>query len=638
MKTVILRQAARLLALYLLVSISSCKRDSPEDNKLILTSFTPEQGSEGGAVVLTGVNFSSAGEKNIVRFNGLQATVTEAASDGSTITVVVPENAATGKITIKVDEQEVVSGKDFTVNPLAPVITSFTPASGEAGTVATITGNHFKAPVKVYFGDVEATVVSLINKTTIEATIPANATTGKIKVICNGTEGIGNSDFYAAPVVGEISPAKASAESVIDIPGKNFDPVLGNNIVYFGEIAGEIASATPTLLRVRVPENATNGKLRVSVRGLSTQTPNDFTLITSISDFHPRHGAPGTTVMIIGRSFGSNPIVDIGGYPCPVVEKQIDYITVTIPDVQRLSGALLSQGKLAVKGIGEKVSTASDFEVTNIWKKICNRHSFSYAEGVSFIANNRIYLLSGRYSTEVVEFNPETARWAIINTMPSDISGGLLGVLMAKNNKAYLGNVLSGNPTAAWYEFNPAVSGAGAWKRMPDFPNGRSRYGGFGLNLSGKLYAGLGHSNTNVYELDPGADNGNGQWSAGSNLNLSVFYLSQFVIDGIGYVGCGYANGTYYSAFYKVDPNVTPVRLIPIAPFPYAVDKAPAYSLNGKGYVIHNSQAYSYNPANNTWTNPGFSVPIVASFAQVLNNKAYIISHEGEVCEYIPNR
>lgn len=638
MKTVILRQAAYLLASCLLISLGSCKRDAPGDKTPVISSFTPEQGSEGGTVVLTGIHFSPSKEKNIVSFNGVQATVTEAGANGNSITVLVPEDAATGRITVKVDDKEVVSPRDFIVNPLAPVVTSFTPGVGDAGAVVTITGNHFKAPVKVFFVDVEATVVNLISKTTIEATVPANATTGKIKVISNNIEGFGNTDFYAAPIVGEISPANTSAEKVIEIPGKNFDPVPENNKVFFGEIQGEIAMVTPTLLRVRVPENAENGKLRVIVRGLVTETPNSFTLSTSIEDFNPKHGAPGSTVMITGRSFGSNPIVKIGGYSCTVVDQQIDYIAVTIPNVQQLSGAQLSQAKLVVEGLGSEVSTATDFEVTNIWKKICGRYNFSFSEGASFAANGRIYLLSGRYSTAVNEFNPVSKVWSTVSTVPAEFSNGVLGVVMVKNNKAYLGNLLANPATAAWYEYNPAVLGAGGWKKMADFPGGASRYGGFGLNLDGKLFVGLGHSNQNLYEFDPAANNGNGHWSAGVGLNMTVFYQSQFVINGVGYVGGGYANGSYFSAFYKLEPSVTPARLTRIASFPYTIDKAPAFTLNDKGYVIYHGEAYVYDPAQNTWTNAGFRLPIVASFAQVLNNKAYIISHDGEVCEYIPNR
>ncbi|HEV3289243.1 MAG TPA: IPT/TIG domain-containing protein, partial [Streptosporangiaceae bacterium] len=64
---------------------------------------------------------------------------------------------------------------------VTPGISSFTPASGAAGTTVTITGQNLSGATKVAFNATVATVVSDI-ATKIVTTVPAGATTGHISV------------------------------------------------------------------------------------------------------------------------------------------------------------------------------------------------------------------------------------------------------------------------------------------------------------------------------------------------------------------------------------------------------------------------------------------------------------------------
>lgn len=69
-----------------------------------------------------------------------------------------------------------------------PIIQSFTPTSGPAGTQVTITGNQFGANTgdnKVYFGTLAATVVTA-SPLSLTVTVPAGAITQPITVIANG--------------------------------------------------------------------------------------------------------------------------------------------------------------------------------------------------------------------------------------------------------------------------------------------------------------------------------------------------------------------------------------------------------------------------------------------------------------------
>lgn len=105
-----------------------------------ISSINPTSGLVGSSVVITGTNFSPLLANNTVRFNGVQATVTNASS--TSLTVTVPPGATTGFITVTVGGLNGNSGSNFTV--ILPNITALEyffnndPGPGN-GTAITIT-------------------------------------------------------------------------------------------------------------------------------------------------------------------------------------------------------------------------------------------------------------------------------------------------------------------------------------------------------------------------------------------------------------------------------------------------------------------------------------------------------------------
>ena len=69
----------------------------------------------------------------------------------------------------------------------APTITSFTPTSGKVGTSVTITGTNLTGVTSVKFNGITATFTPS-TATTVTATVPAGATTGKITVTTPGCD------------------------------------------------------------------------------------------------------------------------------------------------------------------------------------------------------------------------------------------------------------------------------------------------------------------------------------------------------------------------------------------------------------------------------------------------------------------
>lgn len=87
--------------------------------------------------------------------------------------------------------------------PPAPTITDFTPTSGEAGAVVTISGTNFAGASAVTFNGVPAGQFAVVSGTSISATVPPEATTGRIRVATPGGTATSESDFtVVAPPTG----------------------------------------------------------------------------------------------------------------------------------------------------------------------------------------------------------------------------------------------------------------------------------------------------------------------------------------------------------------------------------------------------------------------------------------------------
>jgi hypothetical protein len=98
------------------------------------------------------------------------------------MTAAVPSSGTTGTVTVTTPGGTLKSKQTYKV---VPVISSFTPTSGPVGTQVTITGSGLTGASKVTFGGVSATF-TVNSGTTITATVPSGAVTGKIKVTTKG--------------------------------------------------------------------------------------------------------------------------------------------------------------------------------------------------------------------------------------------------------------------------------------------------------------------------------------------------------------------------------------------------------------------------------------------------------------------
>ena len=156
-----------------------------------VTGFTPAAAAVGATVTINGNAFGGA---TSVLFNGvgaLPATVL-----ASKITVPVPADASTGKLTVVTGAG---SGQSAATFKVLPKLTSFSPGSGIVGTSVTITGSGFTDVTAVKFNGHAASTWTRDSSTQVTAMVPLGATTGKISVTTAGGTTTSATSFTVVP-------------------------------------------------------------------------------------------------------------------------------------------------------------------------------------------------------------------------------------------------------------------------------------------------------------------------------------------------------------------------------------------------------------------------------------------------------
>ncbi len=147
----------------------------------------------------------------------------------------------------------------------APVVSSFTPVTGNTGTVVTITGSYFSNVQAVSFGGIPANSFTVVSLTTITATVGAGANGAVAVTTPAGTGLLTGFITVPPPVISSFSPASGPVGSVITIYGNNFSTTPSQNIVYIGRIKATVNSASGTQLSVTVPAAGSYHPISVTV-------------------------------------------------------------------------------------------------------------------------------------------------------------------------------------------------------------------------------------------------------------------------------------------------------------------------------------------------------------------------------------
>jgi uncharacterized repeat protein (TIGR03803 family) len=151
----------------------------------------PTSGKVGSSVGIFGQGFTGT---TAVSFNGVNATAFTVTN--TYITATVPSGAKTGTVTVVRPSGNLNSNQQFKVTP---TISSIAPTSGPIGTVVTITGTGLTQTTKVTFGGVKAITFTVNSDSTVSATVPSGAITGKVVITTPGGTATSSGTFTVTP-------------------------------------------------------------------------------------------------------------------------------------------------------------------------------------------------------------------------------------------------------------------------------------------------------------------------------------------------------------------------------------------------------------------------------------------------------
>jgi photosystem II stability/assembly factor-like uncharacterized protein len=156
----------------------------------------------------------------------------------------------------------------YYVVPNLPIINTFYPQTGSAGTFISILGSGFSGVNQVKFGGVIASSFNVISDTKITATVATGAS-GTISVTTiNGTFSKPGFTYYLPyttppPKVNSITPQSGSVGTAVIITGNNFNSNPINNEVFFGATKASVTTATNTQINCIVPIGASFEEISV---------------------------------------------------------------------------------------------------------------------------------------------------------------------------------------------------------------------------------------------------------------------------------------------------------------------------------------------------------------------------------------
>ncbi len=285
--------------------------------------FDPDHGTANLQISIMGTHLATVTN---VLFNGLPGLGLYASD--TLITVTTPNGVTTGPLIVNSAQGSFTTASNFFV---PPTLTSFTPASGRAGTNVTLIGTNFRGATNVNFNGKAATF-SIINNTNIQATVPSGATSGLIQVMTPDFSCVSTGIFKVLPTIYGFTPVFGRPGTNVVIMGANFN--VGTPSVWFNGVKAQTVSGVSFgQLTAVVPAGATTtGPISIGTTDGTHTNINPFYLPASITGFAPSSGLPGTPVTISGLNFLGTSALSFGGIPAPFTVSGNSSITAFVPN------------------------------------------------------------------------------------------------------------------------------------------------------------------------------------------------------------------------------------------------------------------------------------------------------------------
>ena len=261
----------------------------------------------------------------------------------------------------------------------APVITSFAPQSGPAGTVVEIQGEYLQDVTEAYIGTVKVDIVSKISSTLLKVEVNQSVTSGPVKLVNTTGDGLSDGSFSATFAVPAITASllQESAEmgSNIMLNGDHLSSataVLFTAEGYTDAHEAEIVTRNADEIIVKVPYvEAENARITLKYFDGSAQaeTPLAGAPVIKIIRYVPTFAtytfektAVGRSITLAGEYLNNVDRITVGEWEAPIY-KSANSLTFTIPAGDFADGETVVALKAWYFDNNESVTLAPDFTV-----------------------------------------------------------------------------------------------------------------------------------------------------------------------------------------------------------------------------------------------------------------------------------
>ena len=261
----------------------------------VITSFSPTSAGTNGYVDIIGSGFTGA---TSVTFGGVPAS--NFFVENSTTIEAFVGTGATGSVSVT------TSGGTATLAGFtylqSPIVTSFSPDSAATGTIVTIKGSYFTNATGVYFGGTYASNYTVVNDSTITATV-STGSSGSVSVYTAAGSGSLTGFTYIAPVpvITSFSPTSTGKGGYVYIYGTG---LTGATSVSFGGVPATNFYVYGNTEIGAYVGNGASGNVSVTTSG-GTGSLGGFTFIypATVTSFTPTKATVGAIDTIYGKGF-----------------------------------------------------------------------------------------------------------------------------------------------------------------------------------------------------------------------------------------------------------------------------------------------------------------------------------------------
>jgi FG-GAP-like repeat/IPT/TIG domain/Secretion system C-terminal sorting domain/FG-GAP repeat len=292
-----------------------------------ITAVYPWTGQPGDTVQIygsgftgtTSVTFGGVSTPFVIRNDGLLVATIGSGASGN---IVVTNSAGTTQV------------GPWRFNPATPIITSFSPQSGPAGTLITIKGANllttWDALVGQSIGEYGLLNLTVVSDSVVTGNLNSLSTSGPVTVWAGGGD-VSFGEFTVLPAgtpqISGISPVSGGQGTVDTITGLNFTGITA--VTFGGVAANSFTIVSSTMITAVVGQGAT-GSIEVSGTGGSnsfagftytgappdsTTTPPPAPHAPVLYSFSPTTAAHNDTVTINGIDLDSVVAISFGGTP-----------------------------------------------------------------------------------------------------------------------------------------------------------------------------------------------------------------------------------------------------------------------------------------------------------------------------------